>query len=66
MRISHNEKKNIAIDCNPESKKANAKHPFPTPCTVREALTKYVDLRGPLRKKLITDISSNCIDESAK
>jgi hypothetical protein len=37
MRISHNEKKNIAIDCNPESKKANARtamsftSPNPTP-----------------------------------
>jgi NADPH-ferrihemoprotein reductase len=43
-----------------------AKHPFPTPCTVREALTKFVDLRGALRKKLLTDLASHCADESEK
>ena len=43
---------------NPEStKKTAVKHPFPTPCTVEEALKKYVDLRGPLRKKLLADIA---------
>lgn len=34
-----------------------AKHPFPTPCTIYEALLKYVDLRGALRKKLLSDLS---------
>lgn len=64
--LGYDLEKRFVFKANPDSKKANAKHPFPTPCTVREALTKYVDLRGALRKKLLTDISTHCVDESAK
>jgi sulfite reductase alpha subunit-like flavoprotein len=49
------------------SKRAAApKHPFLGPCTVREALTKYVDLRGQLRKKLVTDLAGHCTDAETK
>lgn len=52
---------------NPVSKRSTApKHPFPTPTTVQDALRKYVDLRGPLRKKLITDLADYCLDPNEK
>jgi NADPH-ferrihemoprotein reductase len=59
----------FAFKSNPnfESKRSTAaKHPFPTPCTVQEALTKYVDLRGALRKKLLSDLIPHCINEEDK
>jgi len=43
---------------NPLSAKKGAKHPFPTPISVRDALEKFVDLRGPLRKKTLKDLSA--------
>jgi NADPH-ferrihemoprotein reductase len=48
------------------SAKRQTKHPFPGPCTVREALTRYVDLRGQLRKKLISDLSQHVKNDAAK
>ncbi len=56
----------FVFKANADSKKSNAKHPFPTPCTVREALTKFIDFRGTLRKKLISDLAVHCIDEADK
>lgn len=32
------------------------KHPFPTPCTVREALSKYCDIHGALRPNMLTQL----------
>jgi len=43
-----------------------AKHPFPTPVSVGEAIKLYVDLRGPIRKKLLLDLSEHCTDEDEK
>ncbi len=52
---------------NENSKKADsAKHPFPTPITVREALEYFVDLRGPIRKKLLKDLSEHAGDQEEK
>jgi NADPH-ferrihemoprotein reductase len=52
---------------NPKStKKGTVKHPFPTPITVREALEYFVDLRGPIRKKTLKDLSECCRDETEK
>jgi len=57
----------FALVPNPNSKKGeSAKHPFPTPTTVREALTSFVDLHGPLRKKLLKDLSEHCQDPDDK
>ena len=50
---------------NAQSKRA-AKHPFPTPTTVEEALKRYVDLRGALRKKLLTDLAGFATDPQDK
>jgi sulfite reductase alpha subunit-like flavoprotein len=47
------------------SKRA-VKHPFPTPCTIGDAIKKYVDLRGTLRKKLLTDLAPYCTDDAEK
>ncbi len=33
---------------------------------MKEALCKYVDLRGPLRKKLLTDLSQHMKSDEAK
>jgi len=38
------------------------KHPFPTPLTVGEALTKYCDLTSLIRKKIIKNISKFAAD----
>jgi hypothetical protein len=53
------------LKANPNSKRAG-KHPFPTPTTVEQALRKYVDLRGPLRKKLLSDLAEICLDPIEK
>lgn len=45
---------------NENSTKKNVKHPFPTPITVREAIELFVDLKGPLRKKTLKDLSEYC------
>ena len=47
-------------------KKDNVKHPFLTPTTVKEALENFVDLRGPLRKKTLKDLSEYCDDPEEK
>ena len=52
---------------NAQSKRSTAaKHPFPTPVSVGEALRKYVDLRGTMRKKLLTDLISHAKTDSVK
>ena len=43
-----------------------AKHPFPTPIIVGDAIRKYVDLRGQLRKKLLQDLAEICLDPTEK
>lgn len=66
-RLGYNLNQRFVFKANPNSaKKGNAKHPFPTPTTVREALLKFVDLKGPIRKKLLKDISVHCTDEDEK
>lgn len=50
---------------NPKStKKGIAKHPFPSPISVREALQNFVDLRGPVSKKSLKDLAALATDES--
>lgn len=52
---------------NPEySKKGSLKHPFPTPITFREAISQFVDLTGPLRKKTVKDLSQYSKNEEEK
>ena len=63
--LSYDLSKRFIFKQNPSAKRP-AKHPFPGPCTVREALTRYVDLRGPLRKKLLTDLSQHIKNDEAK
>ena len=41
----------------PHEKPAQIKLPFPTPITVEDALAKFCDLTGPLKKKTLTDLS---------
>lgn len=36
------------------------KHPFKTPCTVFEAMKKFVDLRGAVSKKMLKELSTHC------
>lgn len=62
-------KAKIAFKPNPNlvsKRSTSAKHPFPTPCTVEEALARYVDLRSALRKKLLTDLAAYCSNEVEK
>ena len=39
---------------------------FPLPCTVREAFTKYIDLTGPIDKRLIKTMTPFVKDNSEK
>eukprot|EP00347_Sterkiella_histriomuscorum_P023964 403332775 len=48
------------------TKKTAIKHPFPTPISINQALTEFVDLRGPLRKKMLKDLSVHCEDDREK
>jgi NADPH-ferrihemoprotein reductase len=48
------------------TKKSSVKYPFPTPCSIKTALTDFVDLRGPLRKKMLKDLAVHCEDEEEK
>lgn len=43
---------------------AQIKLPFPTPITVRDALTKFCDLTGELKKKTLTDLSKFAKNEA--
>ena len=51
---------------NEERDKEVRKHPFPTPCTIGDALRKYSDLRGPLDRNTFKHLSEFAIDESEK
>ena len=52
---------------NPNSgKKGVIKHPFPTPITVKDALSSFVDMQGAVRKKALKDLSAFCNDENEK
>ena len=42
----------------PKPGRPGAKHIFPTPCTVREALTRYVDLNGPPKQRFLRSLSA--------
>jgi sulfite reductase alpha subunit-like flavoprotein len=57
----------FALINNPNTvKKGTVKHPFNTPCTVREALEYFVDLRGPIMKKTLKDLSEYCVEPEEK
>ena len=65
--------KRFGLDINEEFVFQNAegdtekrKHPFPTPCTVGEALTRYCELRGPVDRKIFKDLSEFAKDEHDK
>lgn len=51
---------------NAEGDDEKRKHPFPTPWTVGEALTKYCELRGPLDRKIFKDLSQYATEEEDK
>lgn len=51
---------------NAEGDDEKRKHPFPTPCTIREALTKYCELRGPVDRKIFKDLSQYASEEEDK
>jgi sulfite reductase alpha subunit-like flavoprotein len=44
-------------------KKLTVKKPFPTPCTVRQAVTRYIDLSSSPSRKLIRDLAFLCDNE---
>ena len=60
------EKDRCFIFKNAEGDNEKRKHPFPTPCTVGDALTKFCDLRGPVDRKLFKDLSSYATQEEEK
>jgi NADPH-ferrihemoprotein reductase len=45
---------------------ADAKYSFPSPCTVRDALTKYFDLQGHIRQSTLTDLLPYVTDSKQK
>ena len=59
--VKANLKDTFAFVPNPEKQsRGNIKHPFKTPCTVREALECYVDLHGFVQKKTIKTLANFC------
>jgi sulfite reductase alpha subunit-like flavoprotein len=48
------------------SNKGAAKHPFPSPISIGDALQNFVDLRGPIRKKMLKDLSNFCSNPEEK
>ena len=42
------------------------KHPFPTPCTVFDAVKRFVDLSGSVSKKTLKSFSGYCLDPKEK
>lgn len=42
------------------------KHPFPTPCTVGDALTKYCELKGPLDRNIFKHLSEFATDDAER
>ena len=46
--------------------KGPSKHPFPTPCTVEQALTAFCDLTGPVKKKMLVDFAGFCADSQQR
>ena len=54
------------IFVNEDEDKELRKHPFPTPCTIGEALTKYWDLKGHLDRNIFKHICEFASDESEK
>jgi NADPH-ferrihemoprotein reductase len=66
-RLGYDLNQRFAFVTNPLAKKKdNAKHPFPSPITIREAIEHFVDLRGAIRKKTLKDLSAFCSDEDEK
>ncbi len=66
-RLGYSLTQRFALKTNPNStKKGVAKHPFPTPTSVKEALIKFVDLQGPVRKRVLKDLSAYAKDENEK
>lgn len=49
-----------------QGKEAEFKSLFPTPCTIREALTKYIDIKGHVRPSLTAQLLSFVQDEKQK
>ena len=42
------------------------KHPFPTPCTVSDAMKRFVDLSGSVSKKTLNSFAGHCLDPKEK
>lgn len=59
--------KKFVFKTNPNSnKKGVVKHPFPTPITIKDALSDFVDLKGAVGKKAVKDLANYCTDEEEK
>lgn len=60
------EKDRSFIFKNAEGDDEKRKHPFPTPCTIGDALTKYCELRGQIDRKIFKDLSQYATDDEDK
>ncbi len=60
------DKDRVFIFKNKEGDDGKNKHPFPTPCSVGDALTKYCELRGPVDRKIFKDLSQYATEEEDK
>lgn len=65
-RLGFNLDEQFVFIQNVDSVKKAKKHPFPTPCSIRDALTKFVDIKGTLKGRTIQDLSSFADDEQDK
>lgn len=64
-RLGFNLTDKFVFEPNVEGPKGE-KHPFPTPCTVEDALTKFTDLIGPVSKKQLKELAEHCTDAEEK
>lgn len=64
--------KDFVFELNPNCAQAvkkgvsGTKHPFKTPCSIYEALTKFVDLKGAISKKTLKVFSEFCSSSEEK
>ena len=64
-RLGFNLNDKFVFEPNVEGPKSQ-KHPFPTPVTVNEALTKFTDLIGPLSKKQLKELAEYATNAEEK
>lgn len=64
-RLGFNLDDKFVFEPNVEGPKGQ-KHPFPTPVTVNDALTKFTDLIGPVSKKQLKELADYATDDEEK